>query len=392
VTAVARKYALQVNPAARVSELSVGEQQRVEIIKALYRRVRLLILDEPTAVLTPQETTELFGTLKMLTASGLSIIFISHKLNEVMAVAQHVIVLRDGRVVGERLIGETNAHDLAELMVGRPVKLTVDRPSAATGLTALTIEGLTVRNEHGRTILHDISLQVAQGEILGVAGVEGNGQRELALTIAGLHQPAAGVIRLFGSDLTGRSPRQILNLGVGHIPEDRHGMGLVLEFSVADNFVLKHFDAAPFTRKGWLQPRAILDFAARLVKAFDVRTPSVQATTAQLSGGNQQKIVLGRELDRNPSLLIAAQPARGLDVGATEYIHQQLLAQRARGAAILLISTELEEILALSDRIAVLYEGRIVGEVPGDRANTQKIGLMMAGIRPANDAAEGQPA
>jgi simple sugar transport system ATP-binding protein len=391
VAGVAAQYGLQVNPAARVSDLGVGEQQRVEIIKALYRRARLLILDEPTAVLTPQETTELFATLKKLAAAGLSIIFISHKLNEVMAVARRVIVLRDGQVVGERPISETNPNDLAELMVGRPVKLTVDKPPASAGRTALMIEHLTVRNDHRRTALQDISLRVAQGEILGLAGVEGNGQHELALTLAGLLHPTAGAIRLFDADLTGCTPRQILNLGVSHIPEDRHSMGLVLEFSVADNFVLNRYDAAPFTVNGWLKPRAIADYAARLVQAFDVRTPSVQKITAQLSGGNQQKIVLGRELDRNPVLLVAVQPTRGLDVGATEYIHQQLLEQRARGAAILLISTELEEVLALSDRIAVLYEGRLVGEVPGDRANTHKIGLMMAGIRPATDEAEKAP-
>ncbi|MCW5861139.1 MAG: ATP-binding cassette domain-containing protein, partial [Caldilineales bacterium] len=250
----------------------------------------------------------------------------------------------------------------------------------------LAIEGLTVRNEEGREVIRDLSLRVARGEIVGIAGVDGNGQSELALAIAGLIQPAAGRIRLGGVDMAGKSPQAMIQAGLRHIPEDRHNEGLVLEFSVADNLALKRYNRPPFTRRGVLRPRAILDYAARLVKMFDIRTRSLTATTAELSGGNQQKVVLGRELDHDPDVIIAAQPTRGLDVGATEYIHTTLLGQRARGAAILLISTELEEVLALSDRIAVLYEGQIVGEVPGDRANTQKIGLMMAGVKDAAGA------
>lgn len=379
VAEVARRYGLKIDPSARVADLSVGQQQRVEIVKALYRGVNLLILDEPTAVLTPQETTELFATLKTLTASGLSIIFISHKLNEVMAIGDRVTVLRDGKVVGQRRVGQTTLHELAELMVGRDVKLTVDKPPAAPGQVILAMEGITVKGDHERPLLRDISLQVAAGEILGLAGVDGNGQRELALTIAGLLKPSAGKITLCGEDLTHKSPRQIMRAGVRHIPEDRQAMGLILEFPVADNFILKSFESPPFVRRGLLQPGTILEYGARLVKAFDVRTRSILATTAELSGGNQQKIVLGREIDQNPMLLVAAQPTRGLDVGAIEYIHRQLLAQRARGVAILLISTELEEVLALSDRIIVMYEGHLMGEVSGGRANIQKIGLMMAG-------------
>ena len=386
VEEVSARYGLKVDAAARVSSLSVGEQQRVEIVKALFRGVNLLILDEPTAVLTPQETTDLFRTLRTLTAAGLSIIFITHKLNEVMAAGDRVTVLRDGRVVGQRSVRQTTPHELAQLMVGREVKMSFEKPPPARGEEMLAIEGLTVRNEEGREVISGLSLRVARGEIVGIAGVDGNGQSELALAIAGLIQPAAGRIRLGGVDMAGKSPQAMIQAGLRHIPEDRHNEGLVLEFSVADNLALKRYNRPPFTRRGVLRPRAILDYAARLVKMFDIRTRSLTATTAELSGGNQQKVVLGRELDHDPDVIIAAQPTRGLDVGATEYIHTTLLGQRARGAAILLISTELEEVLALSDRIAVLYEGQIVGEVPGDRANTQKIGLMMAGVKDAAGA------
>ncbi len=381
VEEVSARYGLKVDPSARVSRLSVGEQQRVEIVKALFRGVNLLILDEPTAVLTPQETTDLFRTLRTLTAAGLSIIFITHKLNEVMAGGDRVTVLRDGRVVGQRLVRETTPHELAELMVGREVKMTFEKGPALGGDDMLVIEGLTVQNEEGRKALNDLSLRVGRGEILGIAGVDGNGQSELALAVAGLLKPTAGRIKLAGVDVTGKSPAAMIQAGLRHIPEDRHNEGLVLEFSVADNLVLKRFGRPPFTRQGVLRPRAILDYAARVVKMFDVRTQSVTAKTSDLSGGNQQKVVLGRELDHDPVVLIAAQPTRGLDVGATEYIHTMLLSQRERGVAILLISTELEEVLALSDRVAVIYEGQIVGEVAGDRANTQKIGLMMAGMQ-----------
>lgn len=386
VDEVAVRYGLKVEPLARVSTLSVGEQQRVEIVKALYRGVNLLILDEPTAVLTPQETTDLFRTLRTLTAAGLSIIFITHKLNEVMAAADRVTVLRDGRVVGRRLIRDTTPHDLAELMVGREVKMTFDKPPVAHGEDLLVVEGLTVQNEDGRKTLDNLSLHVMKGEILGIAGVDGNGQSELALAIAGLAKLTSGRVHIAGADMTGKSPQAIIDAGLRHIPEDRHTEGLVLDFSVAENLVLKRFGRPPFTRRGVLRPRAILDYAGRAVKLFDVRTRSVSSKTAELSGGNQQKVVLAREIDQDPIVLIAAQPTRGLDVGATEYIHNTLLAQRNRGVAILLISTELEEVLALSDRIDVIYEGKIVGEVSSDRANTQKIGLMMAGVHDPAEA------
>lgn len=381
---VAQRYGLKIDPSARVSSLSVGEQQRVEIVKALYRGVNLLILDEPTAVLTPQETADLFKTLRNFAAGGLSIILITHKLHEVMAISDRVTVLRDGKVVGRCVTRETDMHELAGLMVGRDVRLTVDKTPARPGAPALAIDGLTIVGDDGRKLLDNVSLQVAAGEIVGVAGVDGNGQRELALAITGVIRPTDGAIIANGQALTGRTPRQIADAGVRHIPEDRQHMGLILEFPVADNFVLKAFDRAPYTMRGLLQPSAITAYAQTLIDRFDVRPPSSALPAANLSGGNQQKVVLGRELDSQPRVLVAAQPTRGLDVGATEYVHQALLAQRDAGAAILLISTELEEVLALSDRIVVLYEGRIVGEVPGDRANAQKIGLMMAGVQAAS--------
>ncbi|MBO9394685.1 ABC transporter ATP-binding protein [Caldilinea sp.] len=384
---VVQRYGLKINPGARVASLSVGEQQRVEIVKALYRGVNLLILDEPTAVLTPQETTELFKTLRSFAASGLSIILITHKLHEVMEISDRVTVLRDGKVVGRRTTCETDMHELAGLMVGRDVRLTVEKTPARPGAPVLMIENLTVVDDEGRRLLDNLSLQVAAGEILGVAGVDGNGQRELALAIIGVLRPTSGEIIANGQSLVGRTPRQIADAGVRHIPEDRQQMGLILEFSVADNFVLKAFDRPPYTTHGLLQPSAIIAYAQTLIERFDVRTPSPTLPVANLSGGNQQKVVLGRELDSRPRVLVAAQPTRGLDVGATEYVHKALLAQRDAGAAILLISTDLEEVLALSDRIVVLYEGRIVGEVSGDRANVQQIGLMMAGVQGAQSAA-----
>ncbi len=383
VGAVAQRYGLKIDPAALVSSLSVGEQQRVEIVKALYRGVKLLILDEPTAVLTPQETTDLFNTLKGFTAAGLSIILITHKLHEVMAISERVTVLRDGKVVGQHSTRATSTHELAELMVGRDVRLTVEKIPATPGAPVLVLRDLTVAGTPERRLLDHLSLQVAAGEILGVAGIDGNGQRELALAICGILKPESGSISVEGKELTGAPPRQIADAGVRHIPEDRQQMGLILDFPVEDNFVLKAFARAPYTRRGLLDPAAISAHAQRLIRSFDVRTPSPSLPVASLSGGNQQKVVLGRELDSNPRVLVAAQPTRGLDVGATEYVHKALLAQRDAGAAILLISTELEEVLALSDRIVVLYQGRIAGEVPGDRANAQKIGLMMAGVQTA---------
>jgi len=379
INQIASRYGLKINPSATVAELSVGERQRVEIVKALYRGVKLLILDEPTAVLTPQETSDLFVTLKNLTNEGLSVIFITHKLNEVMSVADRVTVLRDGRVVGKRLVGETNTHELATLMVGHDITLNLDRTPITEKKKILEINGLTVL-EHGRMLLDNISISVSRGEIVGIAGVDGNGQNELALSIAGIIKPSSGCIIIDGKDVTGKPPADIIKAGLRHIPEDRQTSGLILEFSVAYNLILKAFRNAPFVKYGILQSRTITDYANRTIKKFDVRTRSYNTPVADLSGGNQQKIVLGREIDQNPVVLVAAQPTRGLDVGATAYIHEVLMEQRTKGVAILLISTELEEILSLSDRIIVLFCGKIVGELPGVGADIKKIGMMMAGV------------
>lgn len=376
------KRGMKINPSAVVSTLSVGEQQRVEIIKALYRGVDLLILDEPTAVLTPQETRDLFDTLRNLAKQGFSIILITHKMNEVMEVADRVSVLRDGRRIDTLPISEVTPSSLARMMVGREVSFTPDKSDTPCGEPVLQVEDLTLIGEKGRPLLKNVSLQVCTGEIIGIAGVDGNGQSQLAFCVTGLMKPTLGHIRIQSSDMTGKSPLEFLNAGVGHIPEDRHAMGLVLEDPVAYNFLLQRYRDNYFKRFGLLNINAIFDYARKLVKLFDVRTNSVKTATGNLSGGNQQKIIVGREIDRNPRLLVAVQPTRGLDIGATEYIHKQLIQQRERGAAILLISTELEEIMALSDRILVMFEGRIIGETDSNRANIDKIGLWMAGMQP----------
>ncbi len=381
IAQVAKRFGMRIQPSALVNDLSVGEQQRVEIVKALYRGVDLLILDEPTAVLTPQETKEFFDTLKKLTEQGLSIIFITHKLHEVMAVADKVSVLRDGHMIATLPIGEANQDILCDMMVGREISFELEKEAVQPGEPILSVEKLGYRDYAGCIRLRDVSLEVRAGEILGIAGVDGNGQRELALAITGLLKPDSGRIILNGKDVTGKSPRACLEAGLGHIPEDRTRMGLVPEYSVAYNFILQRYNDSEFKRSGFLlNMDSIGSFAKKLVQAFDVRTPSVNTSAANLSGGNQQKIILGREIDRMPKLLVAVQPTRGLDIGATEYIHKKLLAQREQGAAVLLISTELEEILALSDRIAVIYEGQIMGILPGDRSLTKTIGLMMAGV------------
>ena len=382
ITRVAQSFGMHVNPSSRISSLSVGERQRVEIIKALYRGIDLLILDEPTASLTPQETSDLFATLKALTRQGLSIIFITHKMNEVMDVADRVTVLRDGVRIATLPISEANQDRLAEMMVGREVSFNLERTPIRRGNAVLRVENLSYRDkETKRDYLKKLSLEVCEGEILGVAGVDGNGQRELAQCICGLIKPIAGKILLNDRDITGCTPHTRLHSGLGLIPEDRSRMGLVLEYSVAENFILQSYDLGQFRNGALLNFGAVNEYARRLTRQFDVRTPSIHTKVAYLSGGNQQKIIVGREIDRNPALLVAMQPTRGLDIGATEYIHKNLLAQRSRGAAILLISTELEEVLALSDRIAVMFEGEIVGIVSGDRSNVKKIGLMMAGMK-----------
>ncbi|MCC6146615.1 MAG: ABC transporter ATP-binding protein [Anaerolineaceae bacterium] len=372
---------MKINPSALISSLSVGEQQRVEIIKALYRGVDLLILDEPTAVLTPQETHDLFETLHKLAEQDFSIILITHKMNEVMEVADRVSVLRDGRVIGTLPIANVTPAILARMMVGRDVSFNLEKSERAYGEPVLRVQALNLIGDKNRQILKDIALEVCSGEIVGIAGVDGNGQNQLALCITGLMKPTSGHILFDRKEMAGKSPLEFLKTGVGHIPEDRHAMGLVMEDSVADNFMLQRYNDKFFKKLGFLNMTAIMEYAKKLVKFFDVRTNSVKTAAGNLSGGNQQKIIVGREIDRNPKLLVAVQPTRGLDIGATEYIHKQLLQQREKGAALLLISTELEEILALSDRILVMFGGRIVGETSAGRANVDKIGLLMAGMQ-----------
>jgi simple sugar transport system ATP-binding protein len=380
ITLLSKRVGLQINPSAIVSSLSVGEQQRVEIVKALYKGVDVLILDEPTGVLTPDEAKDLFTTLKGLSEAGLSIIFITHKLNEVFAIADRVTVLRDGRLVNSLEVNKTNLDELAFMMVDRKVNFEIDRPETLPGKPVLVINQLVVGKHKEKPILAGISLEVCEGEILGIAGVDGNGQHELAFTITGLMQPDSGNIILNGKDITDQSIRHRIEAGMGHIPGDRHMMGLVLDFSVANNLMLQGYYRPPFTQYALLNLLAITAHAQRLVKSFDIRTSSLQTQVAHLSGGNQQRVILAREIDRNPHLLIAVQPTRGLDIGATEYIHSLLLEQKARGSAILLISTELDEVLALSDRIAVIFEGRIMGEVSAKGFDLQRIGRMMAGL------------
>lgn len=373
LTQLAQKHGLQVDPATPVWQLSVGQQQRVEILKAIYRQTKVLILDEPTAVLTPQEVDALLQTLKSLAAGGTSIIFITHKIREVLAVCDRVTVLRDGKKIDTLLTSETDERQLAQMMVGREVKAlsTVGtgqekRQQLSTPNTPLiTIENLWVNNERGLPALRGVDLTVCTGEIVGIAGVDGNGQRELEEAIARLCSSQQGKIAIEGK--------------LAHIPSDRYTMGLIKDFAVADNFVLRDVDRPPFSTRGLLQPQKILQHAIALVEQFLIRTPSVKTHAGKLSGGNAQRVVLARELSREPQVILAAQPTRGLDIGAVEEVHRQLKERRNSGAAVLLISTELDEIISLSDRIAVLYEGKIVGIVRASQADVRQLGLMMAG-------------
>ena len=374
VAELADSYGFQIDPGRPVEELSVGEEQRVEILKALYRGVEILILDEPTAVLTPGETKDLFGNLRKLREAGKSIVFISHKLDEVLEIADRITVLRRGQVVGETRPAETSKPRLAEMMVGRPVLFRLEKPEHEVGGTVLRVTDLA-----GEGKLNGVSLEVRGGEILGVAGVEGNGQRELAESLIGLRKPASGTVALDGKEITGHSVEDVRNAGVAYIPEDRHEGGLVLDMTIWENAVLGRHDDAEFSGGlGVLFIRKIKELAQRLVETFDVRTRSIEVTASTLSGGNQQKLILARELETDPKLLIAAQPTRGLDVGAIEFVWKEILEQKAAGRAVLLISAELDEIYALSDRIVTLYEGRITGEFPPDAA-PEDVGVGMLG-------------
>jgi general nucleoside transport system ATP-binding protein len=375
-------FGLELDPQRRIGSLTVGQQQRVEILKALYRRADVLILDEPTAVLTPQEAKELFAIIRMLTSEGTSVIFISHKLNEVLEIADRITVLRRGRKIDTVPREGATEESLARMMVGREVLLRVNKAPAKPGDALLEVQGLEVTDERGIDKVRDVSFQVRSGEIVGIAGVDGNGQTELIDALTGLRKHRAGIIRVGGREMRQASARSLLDAGVGHIPEDRQRRGLVLEFSISDNIALHDYAKEPDAKWGWLFPSRLVDRARRLIKEFDIRGGGPLTRAGGLSGGNQQKVVVAREISRDPKVLIAAQPTRGLDVGAIEYLHRRLVEERDKGRAILLISLELDEILSLSDRILVIYEGKLVGEHTGE-VSEEEIGLEMLGGRRA---------
>ena len=379
---LSKDYQLEVEPSTLVEDLPVGIRQRVEILKALYRDAEILILDEPTAVLTPQEIEGLFEVMDLLRRQGKSIIFITHKLKEVLRIADRIAVLRQGKLVGEVTPSEASEPRLAAMMVGREVMLQVDKKEAEPGDSILEVKGLEARNDLDEICLSEVDLKVNAGEIVGVAGVQGNGQTELVEVLTGLRPLKNGILRIGGHDLSGATPREITDRGkICHVPEDRHSYGMVDNYSVADNLVLNSYYRSPFAKGMTIQRESIDNNAETLVKKFDVRTPSVQTPGASLSGGNQQKMVIARELSRPIQLMIAAQPTRGIDVGSIEFIHQQIVAKRDEGIAVLLISSELDEIMALSDRIVVMYRGSIIGEVLNKETTRQELGLLMAGVK-----------
>ncbi|HYF74676.1 MAG TPA: ABC transporter ATP-binding protein [Nocardioides sp.] len=380
VREISDRFGFDVNPDAVVEDIPVGVQQRVEIIKALSRDAEVLVFDEPTAVLTPQETDELMEIMRQLKAAGKAIVFITHKLREVREVADKITVIRLGKVVGEADPKASNA-ELAAMMVGRPVELTVHKDPAKPGEDALVVEGLTVHDDFGRIHVDDVSFTIKRGEILAVAGVQGNGQTELTEALLGLQDHVAGSIRLDGVELVGRSVRQILESGVGFIPEDRQEDGLVGGFTIAENLMLNRSHDHEFVSRGSLRLDHLAEFAEVKLKEYDVRAPGITSLASQLSGGNQQKLVVARELSRDLRLLVAAQPTRGVDVGSIEFIHKQIVAGRDAGVPVLVVSSELDEVVALADRIMVLYRGRIVGVVPSDTPR-EVLGLMMTGERP----------
>ena len=375
---LSKTFGFEIDPDAPVESITVGQQQRVEILKALYRGADILILDEPTAVLTPQEARELFEILATLTQEGMSIIFISHKLNEVLEIADRITVLRRGKKIETVPREGATETGLAKLMVGREVLLRVEKKPAEPGEPLLGVEHLVVADERGLPAVRDVSFEVRTGEIVGIAGVDGNGQRELIDAITGLRKATSGRVLVEGKDQTGASAKRRLERWLGHIPEDRQRRGLVLEFSLAENLVLHDYDREPFSKLGWLSPRRLIESATKLLKEFDIRGGGPTTRAANLSGGNQQKVVVAREVARDPRVLVAAQPTRGLDVGAIEFIHRRLVEERDEGRAILLLSLELDEILSLSDRILVIYEGRIVGEYSPDTTE-EELGIAMTG-------------
>ena len=389
VRELSEAYGLEVDPDAYVEDLPVGVQQRVEIVKALVRQAGVLILDEPTSVLTPGETEELFTIMRQLKGGGRSIIFISHKLREVQAIADTITVIRRGRVVGNRSAAASDA-ELAELMVGRSVALRVSKPPANPGDVVLEVRDLAVEHHHGQFAADRVSFEVRSGEILGIAGVQGNGQTELAEALLGLRPATSGTVRLGGRDITGDPPRERLRAGIGYIPEDRQEDGLIAPFSVAENMILDVYDRPPYARGIALNLDAIRSTAISRTAEFDVRTTSIDTPVGTLSGGNQQKVILAREIGRELKVLVASQPTRGLDVGSIEFVHRRIIAQRDRGVAVLIISAELDEIYELADRIAVMYEGRITGIRP-PTVPVAELGLLMSGGMTDADGAGGAP-
>jgi len=382
IVELAKIYGLKIDPDAYIWQLSVGQQQRVEIIKALYRGAALLILDEPTAVLTPQEVDELFVIMNQMVRDGHALIFISHKLHEVVEISNRVTVLRDGRKIGTRPTSEVTKQILANWMVGREIGFAPDRGNVQKGECRLQLENVSCGSDRGTPGLRGVSLELCSGEILGIAGVSGNGQRELAETITGLRKVTSGRVTLEGEDVTGFASGDLTERMLSYIPEERMRDGMIKNFSIAENMVLREHHKQPFSRSGFLNLRDISNHTDALIKKFHVKTPSRDTLAKNLSGGNIQKVVLAREISRNPRVIIAAQPTRGLDIGATEYVREQLLEQRRKGAAVMLISEDLDEILALSDRIAVIYEGQIMDIVPRENATPEKLGLLMAGVHP----------
>jgi simple sugar transport system ATP-binding protein len=379
---LSEKYGLKVEPKTKIWQLSVGEQQRVEILKALYRDVEILILDEPTSVLTPQEATQLFQFLKSMKSEGRSVVFITHKLNEVMEVSDRVTVLKNGTVTGTVNTSETSKNDLARMMIGRDVLFECDKPQISAKDSILRLNDVWTMGDKGQFALKGISLEIEEGAILGIAGVAGNGQRELVEVITGLRRASRGTIRLGEEEITNSSPREIRNLGVGHITEDRMGRGLVLNLSIEENAILGAHHSSPLAdAQGFLlDSDAIKNYTEKLITDFDIKTPSRLVPAGSLSGGNLQKLILARELSRNPRVLVAASPTKGLDVGATEFIRNKIVEQQEKGIAVLLISEDLDEIFDLSDDIAVMYEGSIVGEVKCAETNYEDVGLMMTGV------------
>ncbi len=386
---VSEEFGLHVDPDAYIWQMAVGERQRAEIVKALYRNVKLLVLDEPTAVLTPPEVTDLFVTLRQLTADGRGLVFISHKLNEVMEISDEITVLRDGRVSGRTTPAESSRESLAMMMVGRPVEFTRTLAEQEAGDPKLEVKNLRVRGDREELAVRDVNIDVRAGEIVGIVGVSGNGQRELAEAIVGLREVEAGEISIDGQQVKAPTPKQVRSMGLAYVPEERMKYGSIGDFTVAENLVLVDYDQPPNARRGLLSLRTIESRSEQLVSDYSIRTPSTETLTRKLSGGNIQKVVIAREFSGDADMLLVAQPTRGVDIGAAEYIHEQLLLQRSQGRAILLISEDLDEVMALSDRLVVMYEGSVMGRVNREDATIEQVGLLMSGVGEPEGAAVG---